>query len=47
VASGGTAQALSRLVDRAGGQVSGYLAAFKQGETELPLHYLQDLPRRL
>lgn len=47
VASGGTAQALSRLVDRAGGQVSGYLAAFKQGDTELPLHYLQELPRRL
>ena len=47
VASGGTGKALARFVERAGGTVIGYLAAFKQGETELPLSYLQELPRRL
>ena len=47
VASGGTAQALARLTERAGGTVTGYLAAFKQGDSQLPLRYLQELPRSL
>ncbi|GGK14963.1 adenine phosphoribosyltransferase [Deinococcus malanensis] len=47
IASGGTAQALTRFVERAGGSVSGYLAAFRQGETTLPVQYLQELPRSL
>lgn len=47
VASGGTAQALTRFVERMGGTVSGYLAAFKRGKTDLPLKYLQELPRSL
>ena len=47
VASGGTAQALARLTERAGGTVSGYLAAFKQGQSDLPVQVLQELPARL
>lgn len=47
VASGGTAQALARLVERAGGTVNGYLAAFKQGQMTFDLKYLQELPARL
>ncbi|GGN42177.1 phosphoribosyltransferase family protein [Deinococcus daejeonensis] len=47
VASGGTAQALARLVERAGGTVSGYLAAFRQGTPTLDVIALQDLPRTL
>ncbi|GAA5532047.1 phosphoribosyltransferase family protein [Deinococcus aluminii] len=47
VASGGTARALARLVERAGGTVAGYLAAFKQGTSNLPLTYLQELPESL
>lgn len=47
VASGGTAQALARLVTRAGGTVAGYLAAFKQGDSALPLIYLQELPQTI
>ncbi|MBB5232594.1 phosphoribosyltransferase family protein [Deinococcus budaensis] len=47
VASGGTAQALARLTERAGGTVQGYLAAFKQGESRLPVIYLQELPTHL
>ena len=47
IASGGTAQALARLVGRAGGTLSGSLAAFKQGDTSLPVAYLQELPQRL
>lgn len=47
VSSGGTAQALSRFVERAGGTINGYIAAFKQGETALPLKYLQELPKSL
>ena len=46
IASGGTARALARLAERAGGEVCGYLAAFKQGDTDLPLKYLQALPTR-
>ncbi|PTA69624.1 phosphoribosyltransferase family protein [Deinococcus arcticus] len=47
VASGGTAQALARLVERAGGTLNGYLAAFRQGSSTLPLVALQDLPQTL
>ncbi|WP_019585071.1 phosphoribosyltransferase family protein [Deinococcus apachensis] len=47
VASGGTAQALARLITRAGGTVAGYLAAFKQGDSVLPLIYLQELPQTI
>lgn len=47
VASGGTAQALARLATRAGGTVAGYLAAFKQGKSALPLIYLQELPQSI
>ena len=47
VASGGTAQALARFVEIAGGSVNGYLAAFRQGDTTLPVAYLQDLPSRV
>lgn len=47
VASGGTAQALARLIERAGGTVAGYLAAFKQGDSSLPVAHLQELPARL
>ncbi|ACO46330.1 phosphoribosyltransferase family protein [Deinococcus deserti] len=47
VASGGTAQALARFVERAGGSVSGYIAAFRQGQTTLPVQYLQELPLSL
>lgn len=47
IASGGTAQALARFVEIAGGTVNGYLAAFRQGETTLPVASLQDLPGRV
>ncbi|WP_104990818.1 phosphoribosyltransferase family protein [Deinococcus sp. NW-56] len=45
IASGGTAQALGRFVERSGGTLVGYLAAFKQGDSTLPLTYLQELPK--
>ena len=45
VASGGTARALTRFVERMGGSVSGYMAAFRRGEPDLELCYLQDLPK--
>lgn len=44
VATGGTARALARFVELAGGTVHGYITAFKLGESELPLRYLQELP---
>ena len=47
MASGGTAKALARFVERAGGTVIGYLAAFKQGESDLPVTFLQELPRSI
>ncbi|MFC6591455.1 phosphoribosyltransferase family protein [Deinococcus lacus] len=47
VASGGSALALTRLVERSGGELAGYLAAFRQGESPLPLKYLQELPKSL
>ncbi|MBX8466873.1 MULTISPECIES: phosphoribosyltransferase family protein [unclassified Deinococcus] len=47
IASGGTAQALARLVERAGGTVTGYLAAFRQGQPPMQVTVLQDLPRSL
>ncbi|AWN23803.1 adenine phosphoribosyltransferase [Deinococcus irradiatisoli] len=45
IASGAMAAALARLVERSGGTVHGYLAAFKQGDTALPIIYLQELPK--
>ncbi|WP_432804237.1 phosphoribosyltransferase family protein [Deinococcus taeanensis] len=47
IASGGTALALARLVERAGGTLNGYLAAFRQGEPSVTVTALQDLPRTL
>lgn len=47
VASGGTGKALARFVERAGGTVIGYLAAFKQGDSDLPVTFLQELPTSL
>lgn len=47
VASGGTGKALARFVERAGGTVIGYLAAFKQGNSDLPVTFLQELPRSI
>ena len=47
IATGAVASALARLAERAGGTVNGYLAAFKQGETGLPLRFLQALPKRV
>ncbi len=47
VSSGGTAEALARLTVRAGGEVAGYLAAFKQGEPRIDVRYLQELPKVL
>ncbi|RJF73261.1 MULTISPECIES: phosphoribosyltransferase family protein [Deinococcus] len=47
MASGGTARALARFVERAGGSVIGYLAAFKQGDSDLPVTFLQELPTSL
>ena len=47
IASGTTAAALARLVERSGGTVHGYLAAFKQGNSPLPVRYLQELPGRV
>lgn len=46
-ASGGTAKALARFVERSGGTVIGYLAAFKQGDSDLPVTFLQELPRSI
>lgn len=47
IASGGTAHALTRFVELMGGTVHGYLAAFKQGESNLPVRFLQELPRSI
>lgn len=44
VASGNTAKALGRFVELSGGTVAGYIAAFQQGETDVPLRVLQQLP---
>lgn len=46
IASGGTALALARLVERAGGQLTGVLAAFGQADSglALPVQTLQTLP---
>lgn len=43
VVSGGTAQALTRFVERAGGEVHGYIAAFKRGEVPFPLVAYKEL----
>lgn len=47
IATGAMAAALARLVERAGGTVHGYLAAFKQGHNTLEMQYLQELPKRV
>lgn len=45
IASGGTARALARFVELMDGTVNGYISAFRQGETDLPLKALQELPK--
>lgn len=45
VATGGTARALARVVELAGGTVHGYIAAFTQGISDLDVKYLQELKR--
>ncbi|CAM3577676.1 adenine phosphoribosyltransferase [Deinococcus frigens] len=49
ISSGGTAQTLARIAERAGGTVTGYLAAFRQGESalSLPFKYLEKLPAHI
>lgn len=47
VSSGGTAQALTRFVERSGGTLLGYVAAFNQGSAALPVRALQTLPQHL
>jgi len=47
VASGGTVEAMSRLVERSGGKLAGVVCAFKQGEPRIPVRYLQELPKIL
>lgn len=47
VASGGTVEALTRLIERSGGTLAGVVAAFKQGEPRVPVAYLQELPKVL
>jgi adenine phosphoribosyltransferase len=44
VSSGGTIQALERLIARAGGTAHGRVAAFSQGEAKLELRVMQTLP---
>ena len=45
VSSGGTLQALEKLVQRAGGSICCRLAAFTQGKPGVPVTSLQELPR--
>lgn len=47
VASGGTVEAMARLVERAGGTLAGCVAAFRQGEPKMPVQYLQELPKKI
>lgn len=47
VASGGTAQALARLAERSGGTVTGFVAAFRQGQPSMNVHALQELPQHI
>ena len=47
IATGGTVEAMTRLVERAGGKLAGILAAFKQGQSSLQYTYLQELPKVL
>jgi adenine phosphoribosyltransferase len=44
VASGGTVQALERLVTRSGGMVCARVAAFSQGKPKIDLQVAQELP---
>ena len=47
VVSGGTQEAMAKLVERAGGTVRGYVSGFKQGEPRVPVQYLVELPKVL
>ncbi|AFZ68884.1 phosphoribosyltransferase family protein [Deinococcus peraridilitoris] len=47
VSTGGTSLAMARLVERAGGQLSCFLSAFRQGEPGIDVKYLQELPKVL
>lgn len=47
IASGSTAEALAKLVERAGGTVAGFIAAFRQGNPRLDVKYLEELPTRI
>lgn len=47
VSTGGTSEALARLVERAGGTLGGYLSAFRQGEPRIDVKYLRELPKVL
>jgi adenine phosphoribosyltransferase len=44
VSSGGTVNALERLVNRAGGTAHGRVAAFSQGEPKIEMRVMQALP---
>jgi len=45
VASGGTMKALEKMVNRAGGRVIGRMAGFHQGEPELDITTVAELPQ--
>jgi adenine phosphoribosyltransferase len=45
VASGGTMKALEKMVNRAGGRVVSRLAGFHQGETDLEISTVAELPQ--
>lgn len=47
VSSGGTALALARFVERSGGTLLGYIAAFKQGNPSFDVKVLQELPKQI
>lgn len=47
IASGSTVEALARLVERAGGTVVGFVAAFRQGNPGMNVAYLEELPTHL
>ncbi len=44
VSSGGTAEALARLLARAGGTLTGFVSAFRQGNPSFEVRYLEALP---
>ena len=47
VSTGGTSEAMARLLERAGGKLAGFIAAFRQGEPRIDVKYLQELPKVL